>query len=158
MLTRILALLDQRDVPYTHDVHPIAYTAREVAAADHIAESIMAKTIVVHANFGYAMTILPANRRVDLDALRDAFGTQTLRLATESELAELFPGCELGTMPPLGNGLLFEMPVYVDGRLAAEETIAFNAGTHRDVIRMPYKEFTRMVNPVVMEFAARAMA
>jgi Ala-tRNA(Pro) deacylase len=60
-------------------------------------------------------------------------------------------------MPPFGN--LFGMPVYADHRLAAEDMITFNAGTHRDVVHMHYKDFERLVNPAVIPFARRvAMA
>ena len=79
-----------------------------------------------------------------------------LRLATEAELADLFPPCELGAMPPFGN--LFGLPVYVDGRLAGEDMITFNAGTHRDVIHMHFGDFERLVQPSVVAFSRRARA
>jgi len=93
---------------------------------------------------------------VDLEQLRQDLGLSRLRLATEAELGELFPTCELGAMPPFGN--LFSLPVYVDSRLAGEDTITFNAGTHRDVVHMHYRDFARLANPTVISFAKRAGA
>jgi Ala-tRNA(Pro) deacylase len=77
-----------------------------------------------------------------------------VRLATERELEELFPECELGAMPPFGN--LFNLPVIVDSSVDVQEFIAFNAGTHRDVIHMHTADFERLTNPAVAKFAISA--
>jgi Ala-tRNA(Pro) deacylase len=147
-----------RETWYIHDQHPLAYTAREVARADHVPPRSFAKTVVVHADDGYAMAVLPADKHVDLYELREAFGCRHLRLATEKELGELFPECELGAMPPFGNGTLYDLPVFADGLLMAEETIGFNAGTHRDVVRMGSQDWAKQVRPKVLAFAHAAGA
>jgi Ala-tRNA(Pro) deacylase len=154
ILQKLQEFLEQSQVGYTHTVHPTAYTAREVASAEHLPAREVAKTVVFLGENGYGMAVLPADSVVDLEQLRLDLGLSRLRLATEAELGELFPDCELGAMPPFGN--LFGLPVYVDNRLAAEETIAFNAGTHRDVVHMRFRDFERLVNPAVVPFARRA--
>lgn len=152
-LDRLTALLEMKGVAYRHDQHSLSYTARETARAEHVPPRSFAKVVVVHCEDGFAMSVLPADRIVDLDELRAAFGTSHLRLATENELQELFPECELGAMPPLGNGTLFDLPVWVDGLLMAEEEISFNAGTHRDVIVMSTEDWEQLVKPSVLAFA-----
>jgi Ala-tRNA(Pro) deacylase len=59
-------------------------------------------------------------------------------------------------MPPLGN--LFNLPVFVDNRVSSQETIAFNAGTHRDVIHLRFRDFERLAKPTVVPFARPAAA
>jgi Ala-tRNA(Pro) deacylase len=154
VLTRLREFLDQNSVDYTHTVHPLAYTAREVAAAEHIPPREVAKTVIFLGEQGYGMAVLPGDSVIDLEQLRLDLGLARLRLATEAELGGLFPACELGAMPPFGN--LWGLPVYMDERLRSEETIAFNAGSHRDVIHMRYRDFERLVNPAVLPFARRA--
>ena len=156
ILSKLRESLDQNQVEYTHTVHPLAYTAREVASAEHVPAHGVAKTVVFLSEQGYGMAVLPADCVVDLDQLRLDLGLSRLRLATEAELSELFPGCELGAMPPFGN--LWGLPVYVDSAMSGEETIAFNAGTHRDVIHMRYRDFERLVNPAAIPFAKRLAA
>ena len=102
------------------------------------------------------MAVLTADSVVDIEQLRQDLGLARLRLATEAELSDLFPACELGAMPPFGN--LFGLPVYVDDRLAGQETITFNAGTHRDVIHMRFRDFDRLANPAIVTFARRVAA
>jgi Ala-tRNA(Pro) deacylase len=150
LLDRMIAFLEQRGCWYRHDVHPLSYTARETALADHVPPRSFAKTVVVHHADGFALAVLPADRIVNLSELREAFGSANLRLATETEVSSLFGDCDLGAMPPFGNGALYNIPVYADGLLMAEETIHFNAGTHRDVIRLKVEDWCELVRPNVL--------
>lgn len=157
-LDHIQSILEIRGCRYEHDVHPPAETAFAVARADMVPAGLFAKTVVVHTESGYLMAVLPADRRVDLNELRVTLSAQEIRLATEQELRELFPDCQAGTMPPLGNGILYQMPLSVDGLLTAQDTIAFNAGTHQDVVRMNTDDWLELVRPAVVSFAHAAAA
>jgi Ala-tRNA(Pro) deacylase len=79
-------------------------------------------------------------------------GLPWIRLADEGELAELFPDCELGAMPPFGYSC--ELPVVVDARIAGD-FIAFTIGTHRDVVRMSFADFSRLARPRVAFISVR---
>ena len=97
-----------------------------------------------------AMVVLPASRRLVLTDLREMLETDHVRLASEAEFKDTFPDCELGAMPPFGN--LYGMKTYVTANLADEPEIAFNAGTHTEVIQMAYEDFERVVSPTVIDF------
>lgn len=99
-----------------------------------------------------AMAVLPASNRVDVSLLRTAAGAECVGLATEAEFKTLFPDCETGAMRPFGN--LYGMSVFVDARLTKDDEIALNAGSHGELIRMTYRDFERLVQPVVAEFSA----
>jgi Ala-tRNA(Pro) deacylase len=111
----------------------------------------MAKTVVVRVDGRMAMAVLPASRHVSFHELREITGSNDVHLAGEMELRTLFPGCELGAMPPLGN--LYGLDVWVDPILARDERIAFNDGSHTELIRMKYADFARLVCPKVAPFA-----
>ena len=93
----------------------------------------------------FAMAVLPANQKVVLQDLREMTGSDHVQLASEDEFKKLFPDCEIGAMPPFGN--LYGMDVYVAESLAQDEEIAFNAGSHTEVMKLPYTEFDRLVKP-----------
>jgi Ala-tRNA(Pro) deacylase len=145
MLQKLLAFLDDNQAKYTHHSHPTAYTAREVASVEHVPAHKIAKTVVFFSENGYGMAVLPGDSMLDLHGLQALLRVSRLRLATESELNDLFPDCELGAMAPFGN--LSGLPVFVDSSLADEENIAFNAGTHRDVLHMRFEDYQRLVQP-----------
>ena len=150
-LKRLKELLDSEKVKYVAISHSPAYTAQEIAASAHIAGGEIAKTVMVKIDTEMAMVVLPAPLMVDLAAVREATGAQKVELAGEEEFERLFPGCELGAMPPFGN--LFNMKVYVDQSLAEHEEIAFNAGSHIELVRLAYADFERLVQPQIAELA-----
>lgn len=147
---KLREFLDSRGVKYVSIRHSPAFTAQEVAQSAHVAGRDFAKTIVVSTENGFAMVVLPASRRIVLSDLREMLQVPHVRLASEQEFRDLFPDCELGAMPPFGN--LYGLPVYVAESLAGEEEIAFNAGTHTEVIKMRYADFETLAKPVVLDF------
>lgn len=142
--------LDQWKVRYITITHSRAYTAAEVAESAHVPQSMLAKTVMVAMDGAMAMAVVPADHRVDLDELRELSHADTVRLAREDEFEGFFPDCEPGAMPPFGN--LYDMSVYVSPDLAAEGEIAFNAGSHTEVIKMSWADFDRLVKPRVARF------
>jgi Ala-tRNA(Pro) deacylase len=153
---RLSGFLDSKGVNYSLTHHPQAFTAREVAVAEHLSSREVAKTVVVFGDRQYHMIVVPASKLIDFQEVRGALGLSQVRLATEDELARLFPDCELGAMPPVGP--LYGMSVYLDGSLAAEDTIAFNAGTHREVIHMQTADFRKIVNPTIVSLVREPVA
>ena len=150
---KLKEFLDTQGVKYITISHSSAYTAQEIAATAHIRGKELAKTVMVKIDGEMAMAVLPASYRVDLDRLREASESQTVELAVEEEFRWMFPECEVGAMPPFGN--LYEMAVFVEESLAEDEEIAFNAGTHTELIRVSYGDFERLVAPKVASFSAQ---
>ena len=155
VLSTIHDFLREVHVPYTVVPHPPAFTAQEEAAATHVAGRDWAKVVVCVIDGEPVEAVVPAPSIVNLDRLLELAGGTEIRLAEEEELRRLFPGCEIGAMPPFGP--LYGQTVYVDAVLALEPRIAFNAGTHQDAIAMRWTDFVKMVNPIVGSFAAPAL-
>lgn len=149
--TKLKQFLDERHVKYVSIQHSPAYTAPEVAQSAHIAGSDFAKTVIVKIEGEMSMVVLPSHRKIVLSELRDLLLSEKVELATEDEFISRFPDCELGAMPPFGK--LYGMGLYVENSLTNHVEIAFNAGSHREVIKMATRDYLRYADPVVMEFA-----
>jgi Ala-tRNA(Pro) deacylase len=143
--------LDDEGIHYIVLKHSPAYTAQEVAASAHISGHCLAKTVIVSIDGQMAMVVLPASMHINFDLLCEMTGTDKVRLASETQFESLFPGCELGAMPPFGH--LYDMPVYVAPSLTSEYWIAFSAGTHSEIIRMAWSDYERLVQPNVVSLA-----
>lgn len=144
-------LLKQEGISYDVIKHPTAYTAQEEAAASHISGYEWAKTVIYFTEDDEPiMAVLPASYHVDEEKLAKLVGSGSLRLAEENDFAGLYPNCEPGAMPPLGN--LYGQRVFVDERLADDEEIVFNAGNHTEAVRMRYADFARVAEPTVGSF------
>jgi len=145
--------LDSENVKYVSTDHSVAYTAQEIAAAVHVKGREMAKTVMVKLDGKMAMAVLPASHRVDLEQLKKVSGAKGAALATEGEFRDLFPDCDIGAMPPFGN--LYGMEVFASRALTEDKEIAFNAGSHYELIKLAYKDFERLVNPKITDFSVK---
>ena len=95
------------------------------------------------------LAVSPAPLKVDVTRLKDA--THELSSArTRGRFKGLYTDCEIGAMPPLGP--LYRQEVVVEETLADDRDIVFDAGSHREAIRMRYAEFERLVRPTVAAF------
>lgn len=150
---KIKKFLDDNNIKYVTLQHSPAYTAQEIAASAHIPGKELAKTVMIRVGPKMVMLVLPASYRIDFGALREAMGFADIRLATEEEFKTFFPDCEVGAMPPFGN--LYDLPVYVAESLTFDEDIAFNAGSHKELIKMSYVDFERLVDPEILTFSKK---
>ncbi len=146
--------LDREHVRYVTIIHSRAYTAQEIAASAHIPGKELAKTVMVKLDGKMAMTVLPASYKVDFELLKKATGSKTAELATEKEFKNMFPDCEVGAMPPFGN--LYELPVFAANSLREDEEIAFNAGSHTELMKLSFSDFERLSKPVFLKFSRHA--
>ena len=109
----------------------------------------MIKTVMVRLDGKLAMAVLPSDEWLDLAQLRKVSGAREVALATEADFKDRFPECEVGAMPPFGN--LYAMDVYAAASLAEDDDIAFNAGSHRELMRMGWDDFERLVHPRIVD-------
>ena len=137
-------------VPYTTFAHRAAYTAQQEAEVSHIQGRHWAKIVVCFADSEPIQAIVPAHMVVDLDRLRALVQAQTVRLASEAEMLGMYPGCELGAMPPFGP--IYKQRVFVDRSLVGDPEMVFNAGTHTDALCVHYDDFAAIVRPTVGTF------
>ncbi len=152
VLTRLKEFLDANFVEYVVISHSVAYTAQGIAALTHIPGRELAKTVMVKLDNQLAMAVVPASYHVDLALLRQAARAKSVSLASETDFKDPFPDCELGSMPPFGN--LYDMPVFADEGLTRDHEIAFNAGSHRELVKMSWADFARLVKPNIVRLAA----
>ncbi|MEJ2603352.1 MAG: YbaK/EbsC family protein [Gammaproteobacteria bacterium] len=143
--TKLKEYLDRENVKYVIIGHSPAFTAQEIAERAHIPGKELAKTVLVKIDGEMAMVVVPASDHVKLAHLKEALGADDVDLADEYEFKDRFPDCETGAMPPFGN--LYGMKVFVSTALREDDEIAFSAGSHSELIRLPYTEFERLVNP-----------
>jgi Ala-tRNA(Pro) deacylase len=150
---RLRKLLDEHWIDYDVVEHEDAWTAQRIAAASHVPGRQMAKVVVARERGrGCVMAVLPANARLDLEALGRAMGRHHLQLVSEDELQKLFPDCEIGAMPPFGR--LYGIPTWVDACFQRDRPIAFNAGNHHELVRMSYGDWEWAARPIVREFCS----
>ena len=149
--TRLQAFLDQLDATYRVSHHSSAFTAQDLAMAEHVPGRRVIKPVLVHADGQFVLCALPACYRVDLDELLQQIPARNVKLAEERTLADLFPDCELGAAPPVGR--IYGMLTLMDESLTADDHVTFQAGTHSDSVTMSLAEYRRVAQPEIAHFA-----
>jgi Ala-tRNA(Pro) deacylase len=148
---RLQQLLDDQDVEYELIRHRPDFRARRTADDTHTPPEEFAKTVVVHVDGGYGIALLPSTHYLAPARLARSIGAGHVRLASESEMRDLMPGYEIGAEPPFRS--LCGVPVYASPLLARERYITFNAGTHRDALRMTWADYERLAKPEVVHLS-----
>ncbi len=143
-------LLDSAGVKYQTITHSESFTAAETARLAHVPPEQIAKVVMVRIDDRMAMLVVPGNRVVDMEKLKEFVGSEDVRLANEKEFEDLFPECDRGAMPPFGN--IYALPVYADQSLRDDDMICFNAGNHWELVKMPYSDWEKLVNPKIGSF------
>lgn len=142
------SMLRIQGVPYEKHSHPTTYTAQALAEVEHVSGYAVAKPVVVKGATGFTMCVLPAPRHLNLERVAAALGEPSVRLATETEMANLFPDCELGAEPPIGA--LFGLATLADPQLQEDDYLIMQAGTHSEAIKLHRKSWERLCQPLVV--------
>lgn len=153
---KLKTFLDQNNIRYVTVKHSNAYTAQEVASSAHVSGKEFAKTVMVKIDEKMAMAVLPASYQIDFEQLKKFLGSKKISLANEAEFKYHFPDCEVGAMPPFGN--LYDMEVFVAEVLTKNEKIAFNAGSHTELMKLNYEDFEKLVKPKVFKFSWKSVS
>ncbi len=148
---RVEKFLKKNKVYYQLYIHPQTFTACQTAEAEHIPGRQLVKAVMMKAMGKDIMVVLPSTRTIDLLKISSALGSKDVRIEKEKEFEDLFPDCEAGAMPPLGN--LYHIPCYADESIAAEEEIYFNAGNHTAVVKIAVQDFLRASKAIIGDFS-----
>jgi Ala-tRNA(Pro) deacylase len=147
-------LLYMRKVPFQRLHHPTIYGASRIAESLHVPGREMAKTVLLRTEEGYVLTVLPANLRVELDKVREYLNEDWVEMACEAEMTRVFPGMDVGVMPPFGS--MFHMRTLIEESLTEDEEIVFEGNSHEEAIRMAYKDYEAIEHPLKGHFACPA--
>lgn len=140
--------LKEQAVPYEVIAHNATYDAQRMSQAVHVSGHHVAKTVLLKTPSGcFAVAVLPAASTVDLQLASEALGVSGAELATEQELSQHCPECELGALPPFGSQ--YEMKTIVDVKLAGDAVILFEGNNHNESIKMSFADFTALEDPTI---------
>lgn len=131
--------------------HKPTFSAQQMAATEHEPGMFVAKPVIIKADDKFVMCVLPACRKIDLQALKKQLGAKSVELAEEEEIGKLFTDCELGAEPPFGN--LYDMPTVMDKSLEDDDHIVFQAGSHDKAVKISMADYRKLVNPKILDFS-----
>lgn len=149
VLQSIRTLLTARSCEFRELAHGPTRTSEESAAArgeplHHGGKALLIKS----EDDAFRVFVLPADAKLDSQAIRTQLGLKRTRFATADELLEL-TGLVPGSVPPFGKPILpFEL--YVDQGIAENDRIAFNAGSLTNSIILSIADYLQAAQPAAV--------
>ncbi|RKT44784.1 aminoacyl-tRNA deacylase [Thiocapsa rosea] len=134
--------LKEQCIDFTLVRHPHTGASMHTAQAAHVPGDHLAKGVVVNQDGRYLLVVVPADYHVHLGRLQQHLG-EPVGLATESELAGLFPDCEPGAVPPIGAA--YELRTLVDRHLMGLPEVYFESGDHEHLIKISGAGFSDLM-------------
>lgn len=134
------------------DGHQIEYAQREPSVSlDGLpaedSEPVLARTVLLNIDGSAAMAVIPAGHALRTELLQELIEAEYVRPVESGELSEFFPDCDLDAIPPLGT--LHGMRVFIAESLSRGDRLVFCAGSRSRVIEMPWRDYFRLVVPLV---------
>ena len=139
---RIENYLSSAHVNYHLISHKHTDSALNSAHSAHVPEKKVVKCVLLRnrLNDNYTMALLPACNKLNMDWLSSY--EKDLELATESDIAPQFPGCDIGAVP--GFGQAFFMDMIWDEALMEAESLYFESGDHETLLEIDHDDFVRL--------------
>jgi Ala-tRNA(Pro) deacylase len=143
----VTAHLDQLGIAYEVVEHARGESAAAEARAAGVTPANAAKSVLLRDQDGFRLAVVPASERVDLHKLRALLEAgKELRLASEEEMANEFPGFELGAIPPLGE--MLPAAEIVDRRILDHDRVLCNGGDHEHSLLLDPRDLVRASSAV----------
>lgn len=139
---RVMDYVEGKKVDCTIVPHPYSESSLESAHSAHISGEQLAKGVLLSGPDSLVLAVLPATHELEISRAEEYLGTK-LKMAPESKLPEAFDDCTPGAVPALGNA--YGIRTIVDKTLVTRPDVYFEAGDHKDLIRVSSEGFRELM-------------
>lgn len=131
-----------------HDVveHKTVFTVYDLAQTTKEKLNTIVKTLLIKADKEYKLVVLPAHRRLNIEAVKKILGAKKVSIARESDMAKEMK-VKPGALTPFGK--LHKLGVVVDKGLLKMQKGLFGAGSFTESVRMKIKDYLKAEEPTV---------
>lgn len=135
--------LQDRHVDYDVVQHSHSSSSLQSAIAARVPARQLAKAVVLKDPAGqHMMAVVPATHRLRMHELRDLM-EDDLQLVSEQELSAIFPDCETGAVPALGQP--YGVNMIWDDELQQSDDIYMEGGDHEQLIHLDRQVFESLM-------------
>jgi Ala-tRNA(Pro) deacylase len=139
----VMGYLDRQGIDFDLLAHKHTHDSIGSARAAHVEPDKLAKGVLLCDDDQYVLAVVPADKHVNLFALRELLDTSGLTFATENDMEYIFRDCERGALPIVGPA--FGLSTAVDDELLGKGDIYFEAGDHEHLVHLGNTQFQRMM-------------
>ena len=140
--------LENSQIEHVIHSHETIHTAEEASRVRGVPMSHGVKSIVVKSDAGFFVILVPGDRKINFEHLKDKIGKA--KLADPKDVFRV-TGCEVGSVHPFGN--LFGLRVLMDRHVLDNKVVNFSAGTHNESIAMNPKDIEKLTKAEIGDFS-----
>ena len=133
--------LADRAIAYDVIPHETTESSLGTVETSHIPADRLAKGVLLRDQQGYWLAVLPASRHVRLSDLTEDLGDR-IDLANEEEIANVFPDCVRGAVPPFGE--CYGLDVIVDSIIDQQPEVYCEGGDHATLVHLSQAAFAQL--------------
>ena len=137
--------LDDKHIDYDVLKHKTTHSSEGTARASHVPGERLAKAVVLTREGGFVVAVVPACAKVRLDSIERMLHCP-VSIASEDEIAELFPDCDTGAVPPIPEAYAVE--AFIDESLDAQPDVYLEGGDHRSLVHISGEQFRALMKDV----------
>ena len=138
---------------YEEVPHRTVFTVYDLAQTTKLKLNTIVKTLLIKADKNYHLVLLPATKRVDLQAVKKLLGAKKVTLASEKEMTKNFK-VKPGAMTAFGK--LHKVSIVLDKSLMKTEKMLFSAGSFTESLRLKVKDYIKYEDPTVGNISEKA--
>lgn len=144
--------LDKNQAKYDEVLHRKVYTAYDAAQTLKKELKEVAKNLLIKADKGYALIVVPADRKLNLNKIKKALGAKKVSIPKEKDMIKVLK-IKPGAISSFGK--LHKVDVWVDKNLAKVKKVLLSTGSVTDSVVMKIKDFIDMEEANLADLAEK---
>lgn len=150
--TKIKSYLDKQNIDYEEIAHKTVYTAYDAAQTLKKELKDIAKNLIVKADNTYALVIVPADKRLDLNKIKKALKAKKVSIPNEKVIVRVLK-IKPGAVSSFGK--LHKLEMLVDKAMVGTKKAIFSTGSVTDSVLIKVKDFIQMEEAKMADIAIK---
>ncbi len=143
---KISAFLEAQKLKHDIVPHRKVFTVYDLSQTLHVKPNTIAKTLLVKADNVYHVVLLPAHRRLNIEATKKLLQAKKIAIAKEQEIFEKLK-LKPGGLTSFGS--YHKVATILDKSLLKTEKMLFSAGSFTASVRVKVKDLVKTEQPTV---------
>jgi len=136
--------LSSKNINYELIQHRHTCSSLDSSCTAHLPTSEVAKAVILQSSAGdYLMATLSSGHRLSIEQVNKLMGEE-YHLVNEVRLGELFPDCQQGAIPSIGEA--YQIKMLVDDSLLNTKNVFIEAGDHQHLVKISHQQYIDMLS------------
>lgn len=149
---KVQAYLDKHQADYEEIVHKTVYTAYDAAQTLKKELKEVAKNLLVQADKTFALVVVPADKKIDLEKIKKALGAKKVSIPNEKVMIRVLK-IKPGVVSSFGK--LHKVETLIDKAMLKTQSVIFSTGSATNSVLMKVKDFVQLEEAKLADIAAK---